>query len=1462
VSTYLINTLGGSAGFGEHYLERNDDGSTTQIDIRSVFPDGLNFFGTVWNGIYINNNGNITFNSTQSAYTPTAITASTNRPIIAAFFADVDTRGTPGNVTLGGTSTGTNLMWYDLDPAAGAITVTWDDVGYYSSSVNKLNAFQLQLVRVGESDFDIVFRYEDINWTTGSASGGSGGLGGVVARAGYSSGDGANYFELPASGNQDAILNLENSSNVGQAGLWVFQVRNGAPVISLSVSDAVIDEGNGPGTTLMTFDVVLSSPTAAPVSVGYFTQPVTAGGADVVSQAGTVSFAPGQTRQTVAVEIVGDTTVEPNETFLLRLFDAVNATIGDDTGVGTIRNDDGLVVEDVSLNEGTGAGTTNATFTVRLLSAYAQPVSVDYSTAPVTASEGGDYAPVAGTLTFAPGETAKSVSVNLVRDTVVEADETFELRLSNPVNAQIADGTGVATIRNDDGFVVNDVSAAEGSGGGTTYFTFDVNLLSALPASSQVNYAIVGDTATAGVDFTAHSGMLTFSAGTTLAQVFVEIARDALVEADETFRVVLSNPTGTGIADGTGVGTIRNDDGISVNDATLLEGDSGSASMVFTVTLSSAASTAVSVNYATASGTALAGSDFDAASGTLNFAPGVSTQTVSVPIRGDVVPEWDETFTLQLSNPVGTGLVDGSGSGTIRNDDGLTVANPSNVTEGNTGTRTVNFTVTLNAASAVPVAVNYATADGTALAGSDYAATAGTLVFAPGETGKSVSVTVFGDTLFEPNETFRMVLTDPVNTRIVDGSATVSILNDDAAPPPQVNVSGVRQTEGSGAGTTPFRFWVSLSSAPAAAVSVDYATASGTATQGVDFVATSGTLVFAAGETLKEVVVPVVRDTAAEAQETFTLQLSNLVGTATLGAAAGTGTILNDDVSISVDDAAAFEGTGGARAANVVVRLSAPSPLPVSVDFATANGSAGATGDYQASTGTVTILPGQTVGTLSVPLVTDGERESDETFQVLLSNPVNGTIADGEAAVTIRNDDYPGPDVLVLGNENDDIDLNTGDDSLNAGGGNDRVRGGPGDDTIDGGDGVDTAVFAGPRSAYTITAMPDASLRVVDDTLVDGTDTLRNFERLEFSDVGLALDTAGNAGAMYGLWWALFDRDPTPSEFAHWVGVLDGGMVAEEAAALLLGAYVPGMANEDFVNIVYENVVGAPPTPAERSAFVSLIESGFYTQPALLVLAASLNGAEYAATIAGGIPYAVGKVTVEGTDGADTLSAAADPLALMLGAAGADSLAGSSAADLILGDAGNDTLAGGAGNDLYSGGSGTDVAVIAGTRAAHTLEVFGPSWLVSGPGGEIDTFSGIERVRFDDRSIALDTGRGEASGDALALWWALADRAPTPAEIGPWIANADATGSMAATAANMLATLAPGMSDPALVTLLYTNIVGAPPDVPTRDAFVGLIGPGRLFPTQADIFAYAADLDLARDQFVGLVGMGVEYLPQ
>lgn len=206
MATSLVNGLGGSAGFGEQSLPRNDDNSTGLIDLHSVFPDGLNMFGAVYTGLYLNNNGSVTFSKPIGTYTPSAIAGATANPIITPYWADVDTRGAPGNVTQGGTSTGSNLVWYDLDSTHHIFTATWDDVGYYSSQVDKLNAFQLQLIGVPAStghytgDFNIEFRYEAIQWTTGGASGGT------VARAGYSSGNGVNYFELPQSGNQDAML--------------------------------------------------------------------------------------------------------------------------------------------------------------------------------------------------------------------------------------------------------------------------------------------------------------------------------------------------------------------------------------------------------------------------------------------------------------------------------------------------------------------------------------------------------------------------------------------------------------------------------------------------------------------------------------------------------------------------------------------------------------------------------------------------------------------------------------------------------------------------------------------------------------------------------------------------------------------------------------------------------------------------------------------------------------------------------------------------------------------------------------------------------------------------------------------------------------------------------------------------------------------------------------------------------
>jgi hypothetical protein len=247
----LINGLGGPAGFGENALAPNDDGSTGFIDVTSVFPDGMNFFGTSYTGIYINNNGNITFAAPLSTFTPFSLTGATSNPMIAPFFADVDTRGSPvPGPTPGGNSTGSNLVYYDLDPATGTITITWDDVGYYGSHTDKLNAFQLLIYNTGDGNFDFEFRYENLDWTTGDASGGSGGLGGTVARAGWNSGNGSDFFELPQSGSQSEMLALETSSNPGTDpdGNWVFSVVGGHVVGN--DGDDTIDGGNGDDTIL------------------------------------------------------------------------------------------------------------------------------------------------------------------------------------------------------------------------------------------------------------------------------------------------------------------------------------------------------------------------------------------------------------------------------------------------------------------------------------------------------------------------------------------------------------------------------------------------------------------------------------------------------------------------------------------------------------------------------------------------------------------------------------------------------------------------------------------------------------------------------------------------------------------------------------------------------------------------------------------------------------------------------------------------------------------------------------------------------------------------------------------------------------------------------------------------------------------------------------------------------------
>ena len=214
-------------GFQSSTFPANDDGATGALSIGFA----VNFFGTTYTNLFVSNNGYLTFNAGQSTYTPSGLGAGyTGQPIIAPFFADVDTRGTGSGLTSYGTGT------YNGFTAFGA---TWPLVGYYGSHTDKLNTFQVILTDrsdIAVGDFDIYFNYDQIQWETGDASGGSDGLGGTSAAVGYNAGQAGDpsgtYFQLAGSLVNGALIDggpdsLTAGTNDGVTGQYLFTVRDG-----------------------------------------------------------------------------------------------------------------------------------------------------------------------------------------------------------------------------------------------------------------------------------------------------------------------------------------------------------------------------------------------------------------------------------------------------------------------------------------------------------------------------------------------------------------------------------------------------------------------------------------------------------------------------------------------------------------------------------------------------------------------------------------------------------------------------------------------------------------------------------------------------------------------------------------------------------------------------------------------------------------------------------------------------------------------------------------------------------------------------------------------------------------------------------------------------------------------------------------------------------------------------------
>ncbi len=756
------------------------------------------------------------------------------------------------------------------------------------------------------------------------------------------------------------------------------------PMPGLTIDDAApVAEGND-----AVFTVSLSPPSSQVVTVEYRTVDGTAGaGSDYSTTSGTLRFDPLETTKTIQVPVLTDSLSEPSEDFEVELRNPSRATLDDARGVGTIAADPmpGLTIDDAApVAEG-----NDAVFTVTLHPQSSQVVTVEYTTEDGTADAGDDYTTIAETLTFSPGQTTKIIRVPVLVDSTQESSETFTVELSTPMGTTLADSTGLGTITADPmpGLTIDD--AAPVAEGGAA--VFPVTLVPASNHVVTVTYSTVDGTAVADADFTPTSGTLTFNPNQTTKTIRVPILRDTVHEPSETFTVELDDPTGTTLADSTGLGTIAADatPGLSIADAVnVAEGRDA----VFRVTLRPATNHVVSVTYTTMDGTAVADADYTPVTGTLRFEPRETTKTIRVPVLLDTMTEQSETFTVELSNPGGSTLADPIGVGTIRADPApsLRIGDATPVAEGDEAV----FTVTLTPPNEQVVTVDYTTTDGTAVADEDYSATSGTLRFAPGDTSKTIRVPTLRDAVAEPVETFTVVLSNPSGTNVVHDTG-VGTITDEGLP--GLSIADAPTVAEGGEAVFP----VTLNPASSQVVTVAYATQDGTAVADSDYTATSGTLRFEPGETIQNIQVATLRDAIAEPSESFTVELSDPVGTAITNST-GVGTIAADAMpALSITDAVPVAEGGEAT---FMVSLSPASSELVTVAYATQDGTAVAGSDYTAASGTLQFDPGMTSHTIRVAVLNDTAVEPTETFAVELSDPVRATLADGTGVGTITDD--------------------------------------------------------------------------------------------------------------------------------------------------------------------------------------------------------------------------------------------------------------------------------------------------------------------------------------------------------------------------------------------------------------------------------------------------------------------------
>ncbi|MBD2460261.1 PD40 domain-containing protein [Oscillatoria sp. FACHB-1407] len=563
--------------------------------------------------------------------------------------------------------------------------------------------------------------------------------------------------------------------------------ENGTPVSNVTITRS----GGSSGAVSVTV-----TPTAGTATAG----------SDFNSNPITVSFADGETSKIVTIPIVNDTTVEGNETVNLTLSNPTGgATLGTQAiATLTIVNDDVAPVPgtlafstaNYSVNEN---GTVISTVTVTRSGGSDGAVSVTVTPTDETAIAPDDYNPDAVVISFADGETSKTVEIPIVNDNTQENNETLNLTLSNPTGGATlgTQATATLTIVDDDNPGTFAFSSASYSVNeeGTAINAITITRTGGSRGAVSVTVTPTDGTAIAPDDYDPDAVVVSFADGETSKTVTIPITNDNAVEGNETINLTLSNPTGGATLGSrtTATLTIVDDETpgtLAFSSATYSVNENGTAVNAITIARTGGSDGAVSVRVTPTNGTAIAPNDYDPDAVVVSFANGETSKTVTIPITNDNAVEGNETINLTLSNPTGGATLGSRTTATLTVVDdetpGTLAFSSATYSVNENGTAVNAITIARTGGSDGVVSVTLTPSNGTATAPQDFNNSPIVVEFAAGEISKTVTIPIVNDPVFEGNETINLTLSNPTGraTLGTQTTATLTINNDDLSEDP------------------------------------------------------------------------------------------------------------------------------------------------------------------------------------------------------------------------------------------------------------------------------------------------------------------------------------------------------------------------------------------------------------------------------------------------------------------------------------------------------------------------------------------------------------------------------------------------------------------------------------------------------------------------------------------------------